>query len=213
MRERQLGEPGDHFGAGRVVRADARLDVGLVHGAIPELPVDEPGGVPQQVLHGRRPLRRDQRELAAAGGRVGHLDADLHVLQLGQIGRDRLVQQHPSLLDQLHRRHRRHRLAHRRQAEQRASGHRRPLGRGGIAECPLVNESAVAGDHHDRPRDLAVVDARLVTPVERAEAIERNAFLVGGTGRGRLRLRHRCPGREDGCGRESNRPAQYASHR
>ena len=213
MRQRQLGQPGDHLGGGELGRADTCLDVCLVHGSIAELTVDETRGVTQKVLDRWLAVRRDQRDLALGRGRICRLDADLEVLQLRQVGGDRLVQEQSSLLDQLHYRDGRDWLGQRGEPEHRARRHRNPVRRRREAERPLVHHVTIARDHHDGPGNLAAVDARLVPPIERGKAIGRESLILGRPARERLCVRNHGPCKQDRRRHNSKAPALYAYHR
>ena len=73
----------------------------------------------QQILHRDRPFGRDQFELPVL------LDADLRIGEFGDVFRDGVSDEQPSVLDQHHERDRDDRLGHRIDAEDRVAAHRR----------------------------------------------------------------------------------------
>ena len=143
MHERQRGHRLDIFGQ-RPVRIDdiRRLDQ-LLDGRCAGEAVGQARGVAHEVLDGDRPLERRKVELVAVD------DADLHVGEGGDVFRDRIGDEQPSLLDQHHRRDRDDRLGHRIDAEDRVVGHRRAAGRS--APTVPIGDLAVARDQHGAP--------------------------------------------------------------
>src|ERR1700730_15917545 len=75
--------------------------------------VGEARGVPHEILDQDRTLRRHQIERRCTPGGTHLLDADLHVLELGEVFCDRLVERDLALLVEHHGRDLGDRLGHR----------------------------------------------------------------------------------------------------
>jgi hypothetical protein len=138
------------------------LAVELVHGRIAAVEVDEAGGVAQQVRDGHRALLRLEREPALSARRIGGLDTDHHVLELGKILVDRGGEIELSLLDQHHGGHARDRLGHRGDPEDCVRLQRHRLGAVAKADRSQVGDLAVARDRRNRARERAGIDLRLL---------------------------------------------------
>src|SRR5205823_4326201 len=72
---------------------------------VPVLAVDQTRGVPQQILHDHRPALWLEGQGPFAADDVGLLDSNLHILELGQVLRDRRQQIELALLYEHHGRH------------------------------------------------------------------------------------------------------------
>ena len=144
-----------------------------------DLAVGQAGSMTQQVLHGHRPLRRND----VVGRRVGRLDgnADAHFVETGEEFADRVGELDAAVLDEHHRRNRGERLGHRVDAEDAvfAHRHRRAL----HAYRVLVDELALPRHHHHRAAEAAVGDLLLQRRADLCEPLRRHAH--------RLRLGHR----------------------
>jgi hypothetical protein len=108
----------------------------------------------QQILDRDRPLGRDQFELPVL------LDADLRIGEFGDVFRDGVGDEQPSVLDQHHERDRDDRLGHRIDAEDCVAGHYRAA-RPQHAEVAAIADLAAPRDQHRNPRQAAGVDFAL----------------------------------------------------
>src|SRR5260221_5643926 len=117
--------------------------------------IAEPGRVGEDVPNGRRPGCR--AEPIGAGRRIKRFKY-LQVCELRQILFDRIVETEAALLDELHGRHRRDRLGHRGDAEQRV-GPERPPGRDVCyAEGALIEDAPAIGDQRDHARHVLALN-------------------------------------------------------
>ena len=176
--QRQLRELGDELGVGLVRVEHVRRAVGLLDERVPELAVGDPGGMPEQVLHGHFAPHGFQHQRAVAG-RVGFFHADLQVFQFGQDRRHRIDEPDLAFLGQHHDRKRDHGLGHRRDAENGIDGHRQFFLAVAIAEGLQVFELAAAGDQGHGARNDARVDVGPESGCEAREALPGQAHGFG----------------------------------
>src|SRR5215469_4717824 len=116
--------------------------------------VAKPRSVRQQLPHRRRRLRWPQLRLFRR--RIEFLE-HLHLRQFREIGRRGLVQLRPPALHELQHRHRRHRLGHRSDVENRVQRHRNIFRAGALPERPLVNDFVSPRRHRHHPRCLLLL--------------------------------------------------------
>ena len=151
MHERKRGQRLDIFGQRPVRIHDIRRLDQLLDRRRPGEAIGQPRCVPHEVLDGDRPLERRKIELVAVD------DADLRVGEGGDVFRDRIGDEEPSLLDQHHRGDRNDRLGHRIDAEDRVVGHSRAAGPQSADHLP-ISDLAVAGDQHGDAWRLLLLD-------------------------------------------------------
>ena len=152
----------------------------------------------QQVLDGHRALLRLERELGLSGRRIGGLDTDHHVLELGKILVDRGREIELALLDQHHGGDAGDRLGHRGDPEDRIGLQRDGFGTVAKADGSQIGDLAVARDRRNRAREGAGVDLRLLPGSDprqprRREAerfrVARRRDVVGAGGGGKAESR------------------------
>jgi hypothetical protein len=111
--------------------------------------------MPQQVLHDDRPRSRYVRVGGLTIGPRG-CHAHLHVLEGRQEFGDGIGELDDAIFDQQHRCHRNKRLGHGVDAENRVGLHRRICALVLEADGVRIDDLPLAGDHDDRPWQLAV---------------------------------------------------------
>ena len=125
--------------------------------------------MPHQIVDQDRALRRDQIEGRLTSRGIRLFDADLDILELGQVFCDRLVERDPAFLVEQHGRDLRDRLGHRVDAKNRIAGHRRVGFRIERADSLEISELAMACDQQHESRRLSV---RGVLPKDLGDALE-----------------------------------------
>ena len=113
--------------------------------------IAEAGGVGQQMPQRDRPLGRPQPRRAGIVEPLQYLGRR----QFRKHIPDRLIQLQPALLDELHSRHRGHRLGHRREPEDAVGRHVGPVHEVPRAERAFVEDPLVGRRHRDDPRHLS----------------------------------------------------------
>ena len=166
-------------------------------------------GVTHQVVDGHRPRLRLERHLDRPVG-ILFLNPDLGVGELGDVLRHRLGERELALFRQHHGGKRDDRLGHRRNAEDRVVGHRRPGLLVAETERLVHHGLAVACDQHDRARQLAHVDADLDAVAQPLQALLREADLLGRLHLGQDALRG--GGGSDGQSQRGNARATDQRH-
>jgi hypothetical protein len=116
--QRDPGERLDLLGRRDTRPVDVLLGVELLEISVRGGRIDESGRVTQEVVHGDGPLSCHDRVGRLPGG-IGALHEHLQLRQLGQIDADWIIQAQASVLDEHHDRHRRERLRHRVEPEDR----------------------------------------------------------------------------------------------
>ncbi len=153
--QRQARDQGRVFGVADLAAAQPRLLIHLLHQAVTGMVVSDARGVPQQVLHGHRPPKRHQIELAVV------LDADLLIGKFRDELRNGVAEQEMAILDQHHDAGRDDRLGHRKDAKDRIVRHRRGGRRALLAEGFEPADLTAPRHHRGHARDGSLVDLAL----------------------------------------------------
>ena len=162
MGERHPRDPLDLLGRGDRVPGHPFLGVRLLHPGVARVrPVDEPGGVAEQVLDRHLALGRHQRVGHLAGLGVEAGDAHLERLELREVPGDGIVEQDAPVLHQHHDRDRGERLGHRVEAEDRVLRHGRAALRIALAQRLEVGDLAPPRHQRDRAGIAALGDLAL----------------------------------------------------
>jgi hypothetical protein len=170
--------------------------------------IDDPGGVAHQVLEGDR--ARGRHGVIARAAVIGAQYRDLHLRELRQIGRDRVVDLHEAVLVQLQRADRDHGLGHRGDAEDGVGSH---LGAGvlvEVAEGLEVDELAAArdGDHGAGQAALVDVGAQHLTDARQALRGHADRLRLGC----RQGIRGECGSEAEKCGQCSEEAGESCAH-
>jgi hypothetical protein len=182
--------------AHRGARSRAAAWIELVHGRISACAIDQAGGVHHQVAQRDR-LPRGH----LAGDRLALLVelGDLHVGELREVLRQRVVDQQLAALMQLQRRERDHRLGHRRDVEDRVLGHRDARRLVAETERLVVGELALAGDRDHAAGNASGLDVGIEALADLAEPLGGEPDFLG------LGARQRIAVERDGSGRFRHR--------
>ena len=205
--QRRAGETLHPLREGRVgpVDAELRVEAAAVRGLRPG--VGDPARMAHQVDDQQRTCRRGQGELQRPA-RVFRFGLHLHIGELGNVFRHRIVQVERALFVEAERRDHRDRLGHGEDAEDGIHRHRPLALEISEAHGAFGDRAAVAGDAPDRAGEPSL---RRAFFQQRADALQ----PVGGEavdGRGRRRFGHAAPPGKGGDRRGEEHPANGISH-